>query len=384
MSESKLNIKFKGDWYLLTMIVLLIGMGVLVVYSSVTAKVVSSGGDTNTERLFIEHLVMLGLGVIAMIVCYKIDYKWFGLLSLPLLILSLILMILVSIPGIGMEINSAARWLLVPGVNKSFQPSDLAKVAVIIHLAASLSKLQNSTGDFSKVLFKSVGLPILIIVLIALNDMSTALLLMVIVGIVMFIGRVQAKVFLSFIGVLFAFAPFVYFLSKRVQTAVSRVTDFLAFSNDPGVTELPYQVEQANIALALGGLSGVGLGHSQQRYFLPEAFSDYIYAIVVEEYGFIIGVFILLIYLGILFRGMLITQKTKNAFSGLLVVGLSMLIVLQAVTHMAVVTGVGPVTGLPLPWVSMGGTSLLFTGIEFGIILSVTREINTVPVGKDK
>lgn len=378
MLENKLNIKFKGDWYLLTMIVFLIGLGVLVVYSSVSARVVTSGGDSNTERFLAEHLVMIGLGVLGMIVCYRIDYKWFGVFSLPLIIVALILMILVSIPGIGTEVNNANRWLIVPGLNRSFQPSDLAKVAVIVHLAATLSKLQNSTGDFAKIIIRSVGLPIILIVLISLNDMSTALLLTAVVGIVMFIGRVQSKVFLSFIGVLVAFAPFVYLLSKRIRTAVSRITDWLAGDGDGiGVTELPYQVQQAYIALARGKLTGVGLGHSQQRYFLPEAFSDYIYAIVVEEYGFVMGVAILLIYLGFLYRAMIITNKTKNAFSGLLVVGLSMLIVLQAITHMAVVTGVGPVTGLPLPWISMGGTSILFTGIVFGIILSVTREINT-------
>lgn len=384
MLENKLNIKFKGDWYLMTMIIFLIGLGVLVVYSSVSARVVSTGGNANTEGFLVEHLVMLGLGVLGMIVCYRIDYKWFGVFSLPLIVISLILMILVSIPGIGKEINSASRWLLVPGINRSFQPSDLAKVAVIVHLAASLSKLQNSTGDFAKIIFRSVGLPILVIVLIALNDMSTALLLMAVVAIVMFIGRIQSKVFLSFMGVLIAFAPFVYLLSKRIQTAVNRITDWAGGSKDGiGVTDLPYQAQQACIALARGELTGVGLGHSQQRYFLPEAFSDYIYAIIVEEYGFVMGVTILLIYLGFLYRAMIITNKTKNAFSGLLVVGLSMLIVLQAITHMAVVTGVGPVTGLPLPWISMGGTSILFTGIEFGIILSVTREINT-SVGKSK
>ena len=209
-----------------------------------------------------------------------------------------------------------------------------------------------------------------------MNDMSTALLLTLIIAVVMFVGRVQSKVFVSFIGVLVAASPIVYMFSKRIQTAISRVMDFMSVGDEPGKTELSYQVEQSNIALALGGFNGVGMGHSQQRYFLPEAFSDYIYAIIIEEHGLKMGFFILLIYLGILYRGMKITQKTQNAFSGLLVMGLSLLVVFQAVIHMAVVTGLFPVTGLTLPWVSMGGTSILFTGIAFGIILNVSKETN--------
>jgi len=372
IKSNNLPFKFKGDIYLLAMTILLIGLGILVVYSSVSARAVSS--VKSTESIFIEHVIMLAIGVVTMIACYKINYKWYGILSLPLLIISLILMVLVSIPGIGKEINQASRWLVIPVVNRSFQPSDLAKVSVIIYLTSSLSKLQNSTGDFSQILMKAVGLPLIVIVLIALNDVSTAILLTLIVGIIMYIGRVESRVFLSFLGVLIACFPFIYYLSNRTRTAIGRLTDFFRFSDEPGVTELTYQAEQSHIAIALGGINGVGLGHSQQRYFLPEAFSDYIYAIIIEEHGLKFGLAILLIYLGVLYRGMKITQRTENAFSGLLVVGMCTLIVFQAMIHMAVVTGVGPVTGLPLPWVSMGGTSLLFTGMAFGIIMSVSKE----------
>lgn len=359
------------------MTIVLIGFGLLVVYSSVSARAVSS--LKSTEVLFLEHVVMLVLGVVAMAICYRIDYKWYGVLALPLLILSAILMVLVTIPGIGKEINDASRWLVLPGVDRSFQPSDLAKLAVIIHMAASLSKLQNHTGDFMKVLLRSVWLPLFVIVLIAINNISTAILLTTVMAVVMFVGRIQARVFLLFFGILVVSAPLVYMISRRAQTAVNRISDFLSFGSETGMTDLPYQVEQSNIALALGGITGQGLGHSQQRYFLPEAFSDYIYAIVIEELGIVVGVLILLIYVGIFYRGMRITQGTKNAFSGLLVVGVSLLVVLQALIHMAVVTGVGPVTGLPLPWMSMGGTSILFTGVEFGIILSVSREVLAKP-----
>lgn len=371
------GLKFKGDVYLLAMAIVLIGLGMLVVYSAVSARAVMST-VRSTETIFFGHVVMLLLGIAAMFVSYRINYKWFGVLSWPLLTVSLILMILVTIPGIGKEINDASRWLVVPVLNIQFQPSDLAKLAVIIHVSTSLSKLQNSVDDFMQILLKSVGVPLIVVLLIAMNDMSTALLLVLIIAVVMFVGRVQFKVFLIFIGVLAAMSPIVYFASGRIQTAISRVMDFLTAGDGPGNTELSYQVEQSNIALALGGFNGVGMGHSQQRYFLPEAFSDYIYAIIIEEHGLKFGFFILVIYLGILYRGMQITKKTKNAFSGLLVMGLSLLVVFQAVIHMAVVTGLFPVTGLTLPWISMGGTSILFTGVAFGIILNVSKETNLV------
>jgi len=368
-------VKFKGDIYLLAMTIILIGLGMLVVYSSVSARAVMNTASS-TERIFFGHIVMLLLGIAAMAVSYKIGYKWFGLLSWPMLIISMILMVLVTIPGIGKEINDASRWLVVPVLNIQFQPSDLAKIAVIIHMAASLSKLQSHIGDFSQILLKSVGVPLIVVLLIAMNDMSTALLLTLIIAVIMFVGRVQSRVFLSFMGVLVAASPIVYYLSKRVRTAISRIMDYFNAGDGLGETDLPYQVEQSNIALALGGFNGVGAGHSQQRYFLPEAFSDFIYAIIIEEHGLKIGVFILFIYMSVLFRGMKITQKTQNAFSGLLVMGLSLLVVFQAVIHMAVVVGLFPVTGLTLPWISMGGTSILFTGVAFGIILNVSKETN--------
>jgi cell division protein FtsW len=333
----------------------------------------------STERIFAGHLFMLFLGFVTMIITAKINYKWFGLLSVPMMLLSIILLALVSFTNVGVTINDASRWISVPIIGVTFQPSDLAKISIVIYMAYSLSKLQNSIDNFKDIFLKSVILPLIIIVLIALNNISTAILLTLIVAIIMFIGRVHSKVFLSFFGVFLMMLPVIYFASKRFQTAVSRIMDYFNTSVDEvGISDLPHQVEQANIAMALGGLNGVGLGHSQQKFFLPMAFSDYIYAIIIEEHGFKIGLVVLFLFLAIFYRGMKITQKTTNPFSGLLVIGLSLLVVLQALIHMGVVTGLFPVTGLTLPWISTGGTSLLFTGLAFGIILNVSKETNAI------
>jgi cell division protein FtsW len=375
--RKEFNINFSGDWFLLACTIVLIGFGILIVYSAASARAVSTG--LSTERIFAGHLMMLFLGFITMIITAKINYKWFGLLSVPMMLLSIMLLALVSFTNVGVTINDASRWISVPIIGVTFQPSDLAKISIVIYMAFSLSKLQDSIDNFKDVLLKSVIMPMIVIILIALNNISTAILLTMIVGIIMFIGRVHSKVFLSFFGVILMALPVVYFASSRVKTAVSRMMDYFSTGVDGiGVSDLPHQVEQANIAMALGGFNGVGLGHSQQKFFLPMAFSDYIYAIIIEEHGFKIGLVILFLFLAIFYRGMKITQKTTNPFSGLLVIGLSLLVVLQALIHMAVVTGLFPVTGLTLPWISTGGTSLLFTGLAFGIILNVSKETNAI------
>ncbi len=378
MEEEKksFTINFSGDWSLLAFTILLIGFGSLIVYSAASARAVSTG--LSTERIFAGHLAMLLLGFLVMVLTAKINYKWFGVFALPMMLFSIVLMSLVSFTNYGVTINDASRWIGIPGTGITFQPSDFAKISIVIYMASSLSKLQDNIDNFKDILFKCVFLPITIIVLIALNNISTAILLTLIVAIIMFIGRVHIKVFLSFFGIfIFLVMPVIYIASKRVQTAVSRVSDYFSTSSSEiGVSDLPYQVEQANIAIALGGINGVGLGHSQQKYFLPMAFSDYIYAIIIEEHGIKLGLLILFLFLAIFYRGMKITQQTTNPFSGLLVIGISLLIVLQALIHMAVVTGLFPVTGLTLPWVSTGGTSLLFTGLAFGIMLNVSKETN--------
>jgi cell division protein FtsW len=372
-NRNSFNINLQGDFALWVFTILLIGLGSLVVYSASSALALTKG--ESTEIIFMKHLVNMGLGVASMFFFSKINYRYLGALSTVLMIVSFLLMLLVTFTSAAVTINDASRWLRVPLIGLTFQPSDIAKLSVMIYLSSSLSRLQNSVDKFWAIFIRSVFLPMLVIGLIAINNVSTALLLTLLLAIMLFVARVKINVFGGLFVLVLLAMPVLYFASHRTRTAISRISDYIKTDEEGvGISELPYQVEQANIALARGGINGVGLGHSQQRYFLPEAFSDYIYAIIIEEHGFKFGLLILVLFLAIFYRAMKITQKTTNPFAGLLTTSLGLMIVIQALIHMGVVTGLFPVTGLTLPWISVGGTSILFTGMAFGIILNVSKE----------
>lgn len=203
--------------------------------------------------------------------------------------------------------------------------------------------------------------------LIAMTNISTAVLLFATCMLLLFIGRVPVK-YLAMLFVVGVFAGLIAMkIGQRGATAMSRIESFLH------PTEVPYQAQVANMAIATGGVFGNGPGASVQRNFLPEAYSDFAYAIIIEEYGLFGGVFVLFLYLVLLYRGMRVVANSDRAFGGLLSAGLTFAIVIQALVNIGVVVGLGPVTGQTLPLISMGGTSLLFTGLSLGIILSVSR-----------
>jgi cell division protein FtsW len=253
-------------------------------------------------------------------------------------------------------------------INQTFQPSDLAKLALISYLASMLSKKQQFLDDWKATLLPMLGWTVFICGLIAMTNTSTAVLLFATCLLLMFIGRVPIKylAIVVLIGVVVGGTGLA--LGQRMDTAISRVQDFM----DPN--EVPFQLEQSYIAIATGGLVGKGPGNSDQRDILPHPYSDFIYAIILEEYGLLGGVFVLFLYLALLYRGLVTVNKSDGAFAGLLSAGLSFSLVLQGMVNMAVAVGLGPITGLPLPLLSMGGTSLIFTGISIGIILSVSRQ----------
>jgi cell division protein FtsW len=243
----------------------------------------------------------------------------------------------------------------------------LAKLALIASIAGMLARRQNNIKDF-----KSTFVPVIIAIglicgLIALANFSTAILLLITCLLIMFIGRVPVKylAMVLMVGALGLTAA--GFIGQRGATLVSRVEDFM------NKDEIPFQAEQSYIAIATGGIGGKGPGNSEQRNSLPHPYSDFIYAIIIEEYGMIGGFSVLFLYLALLYRGMRIVANSDKAFGGLLSAGLSFALVIQALVNMAVAVGLGPITGLPLPLLSMGGTSLVFTGISLGIILSVSR-----------
>jgi len=353
----------KGDQLIWTIVIALALISVFVVYSATGA--LAYRNMESIEHYLFKHtgLILLSLG--AMWVAHKIDYRYYSKLSKLGLWLSLPLLIYAWKAGVN--INDASRWITIPIINQIFQPSDLAKLSLIAAMAGMLSKRQQNIGDFKEVVIPMVLWSGVICGLIAMADLSSAVLLFATAMLLMFIGRVPVK-YLAMLVVVGAIAgALAISIGQRGDTAKNRITSFI------NETELPYQAEQARIAIASGGVIGKGPGKSDQRNFLPHPYSDFVYAIIIEEYGMIGGVVILLLYLALLYRGMKAVANSDRAFGGLLSAGLSFALVVQAMVNMGVVVGLGPITGLTLPFLSMGGTSLLFTGISLGIILSVSR-----------
>ncbi len=353
-----------GDPVIWLVVICLSVFGILVVYSATGSLAYRAAGG-NTEKFLIRHTSMVGLSLFVMWVAHKIDYRYYSKITRVALIVSVPLLLYAWL--YGSSHNDASRWISLPFIGLQFQPSDLAKMALIAGLATMLAKRQSNIGDIKETLIPMLAWSFGICLLIAMTNISTAVLLFMTCMLLFFIGRVPVK-YLAMLVVVGAFAGLIAMKAgQRGETAISRVTDFL------DKTEVPYQVQQANIAIATGGVLGKGPGKSTQRNFLPEAYADFAYAIIIEEYGIIGGVVVLFLYLVLLYRGMRVVANSDRAFGGLLSAGLSFLIVIQALVNIGVVVGLGPVTGQTLPLISMGGTSLLFTGLSLGIILSVSR-----------
>ncbi len=354
----------KGDPVIWFIVFLLSILSILVVYSSTGSLAYKMmGGDT--EYYLFKHSALVLLSLVAMWGAHKVDYRYYSKLSRFALWLSVPLLLITW--QFGTNINEASRWITIPIINQAFQPSDLAKLALLITLASMLSKRQKSIDDFKKAIVPVLVWIGLICGLIAMTNISTAILLFGTCMLMLFIGRVPVKylAMLMVIGVIAGGAALA--LGQRAGTAISRVESFM--SDD----EVPFQAKQAYIAVATGGLTGKGPGQSDQRNYLPHPYSDFVFAIVLEEYGMIGGILVLTLYLGLLYRGMKAAAESDRAYGGLLSAGLSFALVMQAMVNMGVAVGLGPITGLPLPLISMGGTSQLFTGLALGIILSVSR-----------
>lgn len=344
-------------------------ISILVVYSSIGTLAYKK--TQSPEWLLIKHTITVLVGLTAMWFAHKVDYRYYSKLSQYALWISIPLLIYTFTSGT--TINDAARWIAVPIVG-SFQPSDFASLALIVNLASMLAKRQQNIDDIKDSLIPILFWCGIICGLIALTNMSTAVLLLLTCLLIMFIGRVPTKylAMLMFVGVLFG--ALAYQFGVRGGTVKARVNDFI--ESYDGKKELPFQAKHARIAVATGGVTGKGPGNSDQRNILPHPYSDFVYAIVIEEYGMIGGVIVVALYLVLLHRGMKAAYNSERAFGGLLSAGLSFDLVCQAMVNMGVVVGLGPITGQPLPLVSMGGTSMVFTGLALGIVLSVSRGEN--------
>ncbi len=360
-----------GDPVIWFVVIALSILSILVVYSA-TGTLAYKMMDGNTEHYLIKHAGLILISLVAMWVAHKIDYKYYSKLSRFALWASVPLLLITW--KYGVTINEASRWITIPLVNQPFQPSDLAKLALIANLASMLSKRQQNIDDFKESFIPMLLWCGIICGLIAMTDFSSGLLLFVTCLLVMFIGRVPIRYLLMLLLVGALAGSLAVQFGQRGETVISRVQGF--FNED----EIPFQAKQSYIAIATGGITGKGPGRSDQRNFLPHPYSDFIYAIIIEEYGLLGGVVVIGLYLILLYRGMRTVAKSERAFGGLLSAGLAFALVLQALVNMGVAVGLGPITGLTLPLLSMGGTSLLFNGIALGIILSVSKEEPNQPL----
>ncbi|MBR9921308.1 MAG: FtsW/RodA/SpoVE family cell cycle protein [Bacteroidetes bacterium] len=372
---SRIYSELRGDRTIWMIVAVLAIFSILSVYSATGSLAYANRGG-NTEAYLMKHSVILGLGLLLTYLTYTMPYTRYNRASPYLLILAILLLIF-TLAG-GAEINSARRWIQIPVIGITFQTSDFAKLALILFVAREIGRHKDYIKDFKQA-FLPIILPILLVCgLIAPADLSTAILLFFTCLGMMFVGRVDLRyiLLLLFLGVmlfgmLIALGEFFPGII-RVETWTNRMSSWMT---DP---DGGYQVQHAKIAIANGGWFGDGPGSSVMRNYLPAPYSDFIYAIIHEEYGLIGGFLTLALYILLFFRITSLVTKSQKAFGAMVAVGLTILLVGQALANMAVSVNLVPVTGLPLPMISMGGTSTLFTCISFGIILSVSKYVETL------
>ncbi len=363
------------DRYIVWAVLLLAVFGVVAVYSAISFLAETrAGGDT--ERFLVRHLVRVGVAFGAMLVCSVIDYRKLARLGRIALLVSLGLLVVVQIAGVAS--GGATRWLRIGSFG--FQPSDLARVALILYTGVLLSKKQTYIKSFSRAFMPVLVWVLATCILIGIEDLSSALMLLTTTMLMCFVARVSTLHLggLSALGVALAFL-----LILGSPNRAARLESYLGMNIFPhtGTEEVfsdqaeGYQAQQARIAFAMGGLTGVGPGKSTQRDFLPAPYNDFIFAIVAEEYGFLGAMALLAAFLTVLFRGFLrIARRAPDPLGLFMGVGLTTSVALYAFVHAAVACGLLPVTGLPLPFVSYGGTSMAATGMMFGILLNISRQ----------
>jgi len=355
--------KFKGDAIIWGVVFILSIVSILTVYSA-SSSLAYRQMQYNTEYYLFRQTMLIIASLCAMWVAHRIDYRYYAPMAKGGLWISIPLLVITW--KYGVKLNEASRWLHIPLVNKSFQPSDLAQLCLMIRLAHLLAKQQKKEMHFTLSWLPILGWSGLVSGLIALTNFSGAVLLFGTCLVLMYIGRIPIKHLMRVVcfGLLVGGTALVF--GQRGGTALKRIENFWKGN-------LSFQSEQAYIAIATGGLTGKGPGNSTQRNFLPHPYSDFIYAILIEEYGLLGGIFVLLMYFILLYRSICLLATATSYYGSFLSVSISLLLVFQALLNMVVSVGLGPVTGLTLPFVSMGGTSLLFSGIGLGILLSTSQ-----------
>lgn len=372
MQATWLDKHFKGDRTIWLIVFILSIFSLLAVYSS-TGTLAYKYKSGFTEYYLLKHLFILAFGIILMYVASQVKYTYYSRISQLALFITVPLLVVTLM--VGTNLNEASRWLTLPVVNVTFQTSDFAKLALIMYVARILSKNQEDIKSIKA--FLPVIIPVVIVCgLILPANFSTAAVVFLSAIYLMFIGRIKIKYILALFGI--GIAGFLLYLliafatgnTGRIDTWKARIE---RFSGDESADN--YQTDQAKIAIARGGVFGKFPGNSLQRNFLPHPYSDFIYAIILEEYGFVGGVFILFLYLLLFYRVIRFIHHSPMAFGTLLAVGCTFALVFQAMINMAVAVNLFPVTGQPLPLISMGGTSIWFTSLSLGIVLSVSAQV---------
>ncbi len=371
-----------GDKIIWIVVIALSILSLLTVWSSTGSLAYREQGG-NISFYFLKHggLMLFGLGI--MFVAHLVPYKYYSRISQIMLFISIPLLLFTL--AFGTNLNDASRWINIPVINLSFQTSDLAKIALIMYLARMLSKKEKNIKDF-KTGFLPLIIPILLtVILIFPANFSTAAILFTTSIILLFIGNINMKYIMGLVALGVAMVLLAWLISTtypnllpRIETWKSRIENFT--NKDSGSN---YQADQSKIAIATGGLFGKLPGNSLQRNFLPHPYSDFIYAIIIEEYGLIGGFMVLIAYLTLLYRAIQIAIRSPGSFGGFLAIGLMFSLVFQAFINMGVTVNILPVTGQPLPMLSMGGTSLWFTSFAIGIVLSVSKEVNKIETAEE-
>ncbi|MBK7433455.1 MAG: FtsW/RodA/SpoVE family cell cycle protein [Chitinophagaceae bacterium] len=396
--SSNLVSKTRGDRVIWGIVVILTLVSLLVVYSSTGSLAYKY--SKSTESYLFKQFAFIILGVMIIYFAHRVNYTLYSRVAKLLFVISIPLLIYTYF--FGARLNEGSRWIMLPVINMTFQTSDMAKLALFMYLSRQLSRKQNVIKDFRKG-FLPVIIPVAIIcLLVAPANLSTAILIAGTSFMLMFIGRVRTRHILLTVGI--ALLPVLIlvgvaikyydkpthkskdlpalFSSGRVPTWIGRIQTFI-YSNKEDGNEKTYQVNQAKIAIANGSWFGRGPGNSNARNFLPHSYSDFIYAIILEEYGLAGGAFMVFIYLLFLYRCIRLYRKCPFAFGAFLALALSFMLVIQAIANMGVNVNVFPNTGVTLPLVSMGGSSFLFTCLSIGIILSVARNVEQLEGKKE-
>ncbi|MBK8805850.1 MAG: FtsW/RodA/SpoVE family cell cycle protein [Bacteroidales bacterium] len=398
-------IKFKGDKVIWRIIIALMLISVLSVYSSISLLAIQQK-DGNTTFYIIKHMIIVGISLGIIYFFHKIDYRVYFKLAKVILISSIPLLLLTFFAD---DTNSAQRWLEIPGIGLSFQPSDYTKFALLIFASRILSQNQNDIGNYKKVLLPIVIVTGVLCSIILISNFSTSILLFIYVLVLLFVGRIPMKQLSILVGILSIVGFLLLMMIINSPETISRASTWKSrlnakypamvetlsfvksktpeYKNTIAVASVKgenYQATQAKIAIANGGILGKGPGRSTQRDMLPQAYCDFIYAIIIEDYGLLGGIVVMILYLWLIYRAGIIIRKCKYSFPALLSFSLIFMMVMQSLVNMAVSVTLFPVTGQTMTLISMGGTSMFFTSISLGIILSISHSIEKFNVEEDK